>query len=85
MTEAGPGLLEALQSLHADLLSIVDRPKDQRTDLPQVLGQSLDALGDTIAAFLDKPARSKTSRDAVLSGKCGPITVLCTKAYDCHV
>lgn len=68
MAEVGSGLLEALQSLHGDLLSIVDRPKDQRIDLPQVVGQSLDALGDKIAAFLDKPARSKTSRDAVLSG-----------------
>lgn len=70
MTEAGPGLFEALQSFHGDLLSVVDRPKDQRSDLPQVIGPSLDMLGDKIAAFLDKPARSKTSRDAVLSGKC---------------
>lgn len=68
MAEAGPGLLEAFQSLHGDLLSIVDRPKDQRIDLPQVIGPSLDALGDKVAAFLDKPSRSKTSRDAVLSG-----------------
>ncbi|KAH6654796.1 nucleoporin Nup186/Nup192/Nup205 [Truncatella angustata] len=69
MAEAVPGLLEALQSLHGALLSVIDRPKDQRIDLPQILGPSLDALSDKIAAFLDKPARTKTSRDAVLSGK----------------
>lgn len=68
MAEAGPGLLEALQSLHGDLLSMIERPKDQRIELPQVVGPSLDALGNRIAAFLDKPARSKTSRDAVISG-----------------
>ncbi|KAK9772534.1 putative Nucleoporin Nup186/Nup192/Nup205 [Seiridium cardinale] len=69
MAEAGPGLLEALQSLHGDLLSIIDRPKDQRIDLPQVVGPALDALGEKIAAFLDKPSRNQKGRDAVLSGK----------------
>lgn len=48
---------------------MIERPKDQRIELPQVVGPSLDALGNRIAAFLDKPARSKTSRDAVISGK----------------
>ncbi|KAF7516738.1 hypothetical protein G7054_g14032 [Neopestalotiopsis clavispora] len=69
MAEDGSGVLEALQSLHGLLLSVVDRPKDQRLDLPQVVGPSLDHLGDRIATFLDKRARSKTSRDAVISGK----------------
>jgi hypothetical protein len=69
MAEDGSGVLEALQSLHGLLLSVVDRPKDQRLDLPQVVGPSLDHLGDRIATFLDKRARSKTSRDAVISGE----------------
>ncbi|KAI0128352.1 nucleoporin Nup186/Nup192/Nup205 [Xylariales sp. AK1849] len=69
MAEAGPGLLEALQSLHGDLLSAIERPKDQRVDLPQIIGSSLDSLAASLKALLDKPARNKTSRDAVLSGK----------------
>ncbi|KAI1860218.1 hypothetical protein JX265_010142 [Neoarthrinium moseri] len=69
MAEAGVGLLEALQSLHGNLLSIIDRPKEQRIDLPLLIGPSLELLGGSIAAFLDKPARSKPSRDAVISGK----------------
>jgi hypothetical protein len=73
MAEAGPGLLEALQSLHGDLLSMLERPKDQRIELPQVVGPSLEALGSHIAAFLDKPTRNKTSRDAVISGGLGRI------------
>lgn len=68
MAEAGLGLLEALQSLHGDLLSVVQRPKEQRIDLPQIVGPSLDLLADKFKALLDKPARQKTSRDAVISG-----------------
>jgi hypothetical protein len=68
MAEAGLGLLEALQSLHGDLLSVVQRPKEQRIDLPQIVGPSLDLLGERFKALLDKPARQKTSRDAVISG-----------------
>lgn len=69
MAENDSGVFEALAELHGALLSIIERPKDQRLDLPQNVGPSLDQLGDTIAAFLDKPARNKTSRDAVISGR----------------
>lgn len=68
MAEAGSGLLEALQALHGDLITISRRPKEQRIDLPQIIGPSLEALGATIKSLLDKPGRNKTSRDAVLSG-----------------
>ncbi|KAK6207135.1 Serine/threonine-protein kinase tel1 [Pestalotiopsis sp. IQ-011] len=69
MAENGSGVFEALAELHGALLSVIERPKDQRLDLPQIVGPSLDLLADTIAAFLDKRTRNKTSRDAVISGK----------------
>ncbi|ORY59218.1 nucleoporin Nup186/Nup192/Nup205 [Pseudomassariella vexata] len=69
MAEADTGLLDALQSLHGDLLAATERPKEQRLDLPAEIGPLLEVWGDKFKAFLDKPTRSKTSRDAVLSGK----------------
>jgi nuclear pore complex protein Nup205 len=68
MAQAGAGLLEALQDLHGKLVAISERPKDQRIELPQLVGASLDELDPAFKALLDKPPRSKSSRDAVLSG-----------------
>lgn len=68
MAEAGSGLLEALQALHGDLITVSSRPKEQRIDLPLIIGPSLEALGATIKSLLDKPARNQTSRNAVISG-----------------
>ncbi|KAH8674111.1 nucleoporin Nup186/Nup192/Nup205 [Xylariales sp. PMI_506] len=69
MAAVGPGTLEALQSLHSDLVSVADRPKERRIDLPLIIGPSLEALAGTFRILLDKPARNQASRDAVLSGK----------------
>jgi hypothetical protein len=68
MAQAGAGLLEALQELYGTLVAISERPKEQRIELPQLVGNSLDELGPTFKALLDKPPRSKSSRDVVLSG-----------------
>ena len=68
MAQAGAGILEALQELYGTLVAIGERPKEQRVELPQLVGTSLDELGPTLKALLDKPPRSKTCRDAVLSG-----------------
>ncbi|KAK8140383.1 hypothetical protein PG984_000449 [Apiospora sp. TS-2023a] len=69
MAESGRGLLEALDAFQRNLLSLQGRPKDERLDLPQLIGPSLEELGGVFKGLLDKPGRSKASRDGILSGQ----------------
>jgi len=69
MADTGRGLLEALDAFQRNLLSLQERPKEERLDLPQLIGPSLEQLGGIFKGLLDKPARSKPSRDGILSGR----------------
>lgn len=69
MADTGRGLLEALDAFQRNLLSLQGRPKDERLDLPQLIGPSLEELGGVFKGLLDKPGRSKASRDGILSGR----------------
>ena len=69
MADTGRGLLEALDAFQRNLLSLQERPKEDRLDLPQLIGPSLEELGGVFKGLLDKPARSKASRDGILSGR----------------
>ncbi|KAI1417662.1 nucleoporin Nup186/Nup192/Nup205 [Hypoxylon sp. FL1857] len=72
---ADDGSLESLQSLHRDLITIVEALEADRESqgrhllsrLPQ--NHLLEVLGPKFQGLLEKPGRRKESRDAVLSGK----------------
>ncbi|KAI5919925.1 nucleoporin Nup186/Nup192/Nup205 [Camillea tinctor] len=72
---ADDGILEAFQALHRELATVAQALKEDREDQGRValaqVTQSplLELLRDNFKALLDKPARKKESRDAVLTGK----------------
>ncbi|KAK8124783.1 uncharacterized protein PG998_000542, partial [Apiospora kogelbergensis] len=51
MADTGRGLLEALDAFQRNLLSLQERPKEDRLDLPQLIGPSLEELGACLKGF----------------------------------
>lgn len=69
MVEAGCSLVEALQSLHGDLVTMTERSKDERIDVAEVIGPQLGLLEDKFKALLDRPRRNDKSRNSLMSHK----------------
>ncbi|KAI1504165.1 nucleoporin Nup186/Nup192/Nup205 [Biscogniauxia marginata] len=72
---ADDGMMETFQALHRDLATVSEALKEDREDQGRValaqVSQSplLELVRGKFQVLLDKPARKKESRDAILTGK----------------